>query len=136
MGDRRRGRELALQMLYRHELSGAHSDDVEEDFEALRKVDGTVRSFSLGLFDGVVGNLDEIDAELERQTSNWRLDRLAAVDRNILRLATFELLFESETPAAVVINEAIEIAKRFGSDQSPRFINGVLDGLRRRKRPS
>lgn len=136
MGDRRRGRELALQMLYRHELSGEQTDGLEEDFEALRKVDQQVRTFSLGLFGGVVEHLTEIDAELEQQTSNWRLDRLAAVDRNILRLATFELLFETQTPPAVVINEAIEIAKRFGSDQSPRFINGVLDGLRRRKRSS
>ena len=75
----------------------------------------------------------EIDAELVRQTAHWRLERLAAVDRNILRLAMYELIYESDTPHAVVIDEAIEIAKKFGAKDSGRFVNGVLDGFVKRR---
>jgi N utilization substance protein B len=80
-----------------------------------------------------VDHLEEIDGELARQTANWRLERLAAVDRNILRLAMYELLFQAETPHAVVIDEAIEIAKKYGAEESARFVNGVLDGFVKRR---
>ena len=86
-----------------------------------------------GLLRGTLEHLAEIDQELERQTVHWRLDRLAAVDRNILRLAMYELLFLSDTPPAVVIDEAIEIAKKYGAEDSPRFVNGVLDGFLKRR---
>ena len=133
MGERRRARELALQMLYRHELAAASVESMLEDFDELRRAPERVREFALHLVRGTLGRLPEIDAELSEQTTNWRLERLAAVDRNILRLAAYELLYEPDTPPAVVIDEAIEIAKRFGADESARFVNGVLDGLRRRR---
>ena len=133
MGERRRARELALQMLYRHELAGDPPEAMVADFDELRKASEGARRFALELATGVLEHLEELDRELAIQTANWRLDRLAAVDRNILRLAAFELLHRPGTPPAVVIDEAIELAKRFGSAESPRFVNGVLDGLHRRK---
>jgi len=135
MGQRRRARELALQMLYRHELASASVESMLEDFEELRRAPEQVREFALRLVRGTLERLPEIDAELAAQTANWRLERLAAVDRNILRLAAYELLYEPEIPPAVVLDEAIEIAKKFGADESARFVNGVLDGLRRRRVP-
>ncbi len=103
------------------------------DFEELGKASEGIRTFAVELASGVLDNLEELDHELSIQTANWRIERLAAVDRNILRLAAFELLHHPETPPAVVIDEAIELAKRFGAGESARFVNGVLDGLRRRK---
>jgi len=132
MGERHRARELALQMLYRHELSGGDPGTMADDFDELRKAPEGTRRFAMELARGVLENLDALDQDLSIQTANWRLERLAAVDRNILRLAAFELL-HLETPPAVVIDEAIELAKRFGAGESARFVNGVLDGLRRRK---
>ena len=85
---------------------------------------------------GTIGRRDEIDARLAEQADNWRLDRMAAVDRNILRLAMYELLFAPDTPPAVVIDEAVEIAKRFGSERSSQFVNGVLDGFLHRGQPA
>ncbi len=133
MGERRRARELALQMLYRHELSGGDPEGMVEDFDELRRAPEGVRRFALRLSRGVLDHLEEVDRELAIQTANWRLERLAAVDRNILRLAAYELLHEPDTPPAVVIDEAIEIAKKFAAGESARFVNGVLDGLRKRR---
>ncbi|MCP4902844.1 MAG: transcription antitermination factor NusB [bacterium] len=133
MGTRRRARELALQLLYQFELTGAQLEDMQRDFEEWQSAPPAAREFAEGLVSGVLENLEEVDSELERQTSHWRIDRLAAVDRNILRLALYELLFQSDTPHAVVIDEAIEIAKRFGAEESARFVNGVLDGFVKRR---
>lgn len=137
MGLRRRARELTLQLLYQRELTRAEPEEMQEHFEEWKSSSQGVRTFATRLLDGVLSNMEEIDRELGAQTSHWRLDRLAAVDRNILRLAFYELLYQQETPPAVVIDEAIEIAKRFGSGESARFVNGVLDGfLKRQRRPS
>ncbi len=106
---------------------------MQEDFEEWLGASEGVREFADMLLRGALAHLGEIDAELEHQTAHWRLDRLAAVDRNILRLAMCELLFFDDTPHAVVIDEAIEIAKKFGAEESPRFINGVLDGFVKRR---
>jgi N utilization substance protein B len=136
MGTRRKARELTLQLLYQRELTRANPEEMQANFEEWKGSSESIRRFANQLLDGVLLNLDEIDRELTAQTSHWRLDRLAAVDRNILRLAFYELLFQRDTPAAVVIDEAIEIAKRFGSGESARFVNGVLDGfLKRTGRP-
>lgn len=134
MGMRRRARELALQMLYQSELAGADESRLESDFEELRKSDSEVRSFAMELYSGTLEHRAEIDRLLGEQTAHWRLDRLATVDRNILRLAMFELIYQTETPAPVVIDEAIEVAKKFGAGDSARFVNGVLDGYVRRRR--
>ncbi len=129
MGVRRRGRELALQILYQHELAGTAADDIFPSFEELQQAPEAAREFAMALVKGVMSRRDEIDAHLGGQADHWRLERMAAVDRNILRLALFELLFERDTPPAVVIDEAVEIAKRFGSERSSQFVNGVLDGF-------
>lgn len=133
MGRRRRARELALQLLYQYELTGASPEAMQAGFEEWRNSTDVVRAFADALLRGTLDRLADIDAELSQQTTHWRLERLAAVDRNILRLAMFELLFEPETPHAVVIDEAIEIAKRYGAKDSGRFVNGVLDGFIKRR---
>ena len=133
MGTRRRARELALQLLYQYELTDASPEEMQAGFEEWRSATDVVRGFADELLRGTLDRLEEIDEELSRQTTHWRLERLAAVDRNILRLAMYELLFEVETPHAVVIDEAIEIAKRYGAKDSARFVNGVLDGFIKRR---
>ena len=135
MGVRRRGRELALQILYQHEMSGTPLDVIFAAFDDLKDAPAVARDFAVALVRGVTDRRPELDRELEGQADNWRLERMAVVDRNILRLALFELRFDRGTPPAVVIDEAIEIAKRFGSERSGQFINGVLDGLLHRIRP-
>ncbi|MGD1148320.1 MAG: transcription antitermination factor NusB [Thermoanaerobaculaceae bacterium] len=129
MGVRRRGRELALQMLYQHELAGADVDTIVVSFDELLQAPEAVREFAISLARGVISRLAELDAHLVDQADNWRLERMAAVDRNILRLAIYELIFAGDTPPVVVIDEAVEIAKRFGSERSSQFVNGVLDGF-------
>ena len=133
MGTRRRARELALQLLYQFELTDATPEEMQSGFEEWRTAADGVRDFADQLLRGTLDRLDDIDEELGRQTTHWRLERLAAVDRNILRLAMYELMFEGETPHAVVIDEAIEIAKRYGTKDSGRFVNGVLDGFVKRR---
>lgn len=133
MGTRRRSRELALQLLYQNELTEASPEDMQEGFEEWQGSPEGVREFADRLLRGTLAKLAEIDEELGRQTTHWRLERLAAVDRNILRLAMYELIYETGTPHAVVIDEAIEIAKKFGAKDSGRFVNGVLDGFVRRR---
>ena len=133
MGTRRRSRELALQLLYQNELTEASPEDMQEGFEEWQGAPEGVREFADRLLRGTLAKLSEIDEELGRQTTHWRLERLAAVDRNILRLAMYELIYETGTPHAVVIDEAIEIAKKFGAKDSGRFVNGVLDGFVRRR---
>ena len=133
MGLRRRARELALQLLYQHEHTGADLDAMQTDFDEWVSASEDVREFADFLLRGTLANLEELDDELARQTAHWRLERLAAVDRNILRLAMFELVHEPDTPPAVVIDEAIEIAKKYGAEESGRFVNGVLDGFIKRR---
>jgi len=133
MGVRRRGRELALQMLYQHELAGTDVATMETSFDELRQAPEAVREFAVSLAGGVIARLPELDGRLVDQADNWRLERMAAVDRNILRLALYELLYAEDTPPAVVIDEAVEIAKRFGSERSSQFVNGVLDGFLHRR---
>jgi len=129
MGFRRQARELALQLLYQRELTGAEPRQMQAHFEEFASAPEPVQRFANELLDGVLAHLEQIDSSLSLQTAHWRLERLAAVDRNILRVALYELQFEHNTPPAVVIDEAIEIAKRFGSAESARFVNGVLDGF-------
>ena len=133
MGTRRRARELALQLLYQYEVTGAAPEHMQANLEDWGGATETTRDFADRLLRGALAHLDEIDGELTQQTAHWRLERLAAVDRNILRLAMFELLFQQETPHAVVIDEAIEIAKKYGAEESARFVNGVLDGFVKRR---
>jgi N utilization substance protein B len=132
MGARRKARELAVQMLYQYDLSGNAPDMIIETFEDLQKSKPNTREFAAKIFRGTVDHLSDIDGMIQAQSDNWRLSRMAVVDRNIIRLSVYEFLHESETPKLVVIDEAIEIAKKFGNDKSSQFINGILDGILKR----
>ena len=136
-GGRRRARECALQVLYQLDLSGP-SLDVEEalavffaaglDAEEERLTDEAAQ-FSRQLVRGVAERLPELDTALQKAAQHWRVERMTRVDRNILRLGAWELRHCPETPARVVLNEAIELAKRFGTEESGSFVNGLLDRL-------
>jgi transcription antitermination protein NusB len=132
MGSRRKAREFALQMLYQAEASGTPMAEVAASFWGGRDADPEVRTFADRLASGTASSLDEIDAILRESLENWRLERLAIVDRNILRLAVYEFLHETETPPIVVIDEAIEVARRFGGEDSSQFANGILDAVRKK----
>jgi N utilization substance protein B len=119
-----------LQLLFQRDLNPAVDQATVEQFARDRLRDPGLEQFCLGLYQGVASHGSEIDERLAQAAENWRLPRMAAVDRNVLRLGAYELLFTPETPPVVALNEAIELARRFGSADSPGFINGVLDRLR------
>lgn len=129
MGVRRKSREIALQALYQAEMCDSDESFATlcENFEVPKKAVPYART----LVDGVRAHRREIDDMILSHARNWRLERMSVVDRNLLRIGVFELIYLSdEVPATVVINEAIEIAKRFSADDSPSFINGILDAVR------
>lgn len=132
MGSRRKARELALQMLFQFDVSGNTPPVILTTFEDLQRVKPNVRDFAARVFEGTVRNIDSIDAMIVQQAVNWRLERMAVVDRNIIRMSVYEFLHESDTPKLVIIDEAVEIAKKFGTQKSSQFINGVLDGILKR----
>ena len=127
MGIRRKGRELALKALYQIEITGDASPRALEFFFGHFQGSAKAREFALRLIEGVLDHREEIDWLIEQCAHNWKLSRMARVDLTILRLATYELLFCPDIPMNVSIDEAIEIGKRYGSDDSGTFINGVLD---------
>lgn len=143
MGTRRRAREMALQTLYGMEFTGFDvdaavdamcsraSEPPSEDAEIATMVRGgrEVQDFAEQLVRGVARELEAIDALLSQCSTNWKVPRMAAVDRNILRMATYELRYMTDIPPRVTLNEAIEIAKRYGSVDSSAFINGILDRI-------
>lgn len=136
-GRRRKAREIALQFLYQLEQVGAvDPEPYEAEFWARHPLDDDTRGFTSSLVHGVKHQQGQIDKRIAESTEHWDLDRMAVVDRNILRLAVYELLFEPGVPAKVAINEAIEIAKKFGTSESSRFINGVLDRIHKELRPA
>ena len=156
-GKRRMAREMAIQMLYQSDLGGsplrhifntfdlseylareAASEEKkralpiteeQEDFTQRKRRVSEAFEYAQMLVRGTVDNRERIDELIRSQADNWRLERMPPVDRNILRLAVFEMLHERDTPKLVVLDEAIELAKKFGSEQSGRFVNGLLDGL-------
>ena len=139
MTSRTRGREYALQVLYELDISGKDAEAAVDaywiNFETTGRPAGSpepdpaIKTFTQLLVSGVAKNLAEIDPMIERCSTNWRLDRMPRVDRNVLRLAAFELMHSADVPTKVVINEAIELGKRYGSEESGAFINGILDKL-------
>jgi N utilization substance protein B len=132
MGARRKARELALQMLYQHDLSGNPADTIIGTFEDLQKSKANTREFATKIFRGTLDHLAQIDEMIVAQADNWRIERMAVVDRNIIRMSIYEFLYETDTPKLVIIDEAIEIAKKFGTQKSSQFINGILDGILKR----
>lgn len=130
MGTRRKSRELVLQMLFQADMGKQSADQVRRTFWSEHNtVAEDVRNFAEDLFRVASDRATEIDGLIERHAEHWRMDRMAAVDRNLLRCSVAELLGFRDTPRAVVINEAIEIARRFSSPESVQFINGVLDSV-------
>ena len=132
MGARRKARELALQMLYQFDLSSNPPQQIVDTFEELQKSKPNTREFATKIFHGTIENLEKIDEMIAAQADNWRISRMAVVDRNIIRMSIYELLNEPETPKLVIIDEAIEIGKKFGTQKSSQFINGILDGILKR----
>lgn len=129
MGSRRKARECALQVLFQVDFLEQEPHQLLSLFWQSHPAKAEVRDFAERLVEGVWRNRAEIDALIQSHSTNWRLDRMPAVDRNILRLATYELLFERDIVSSVTLNEAIEIAKRFGTEESGAFVNGVLDPI-------
>ena len=129
MGVRREGRELALQALYSMDLNPLEMRTTLQLFRENIKAKGVVRAFAEDLFAGVILHREEIDRLIEEKSKNWAISRMGKVDLNIIRLAAFELYYRSDIPKNVTINEAIEVAKKFGTEDSPSFVNGILDEL-------
>jgi transcription antitermination protein NusB len=130
LGTRRKSRELVLQMLFQADMGKQSPDVVRKTFWAEREdVDEEARGFAEDLFRVASERLEEIDALIGRHTRHWKMDRMAAVDRNLLRGAVAEFLGYPQTPRPIVINEALEIARRFSTPESVQFINGVLDSV-------
>lgn len=135
MGARRKARELALQMLFEYDIAGTEPGEMFRRSADLQSAPEGIRVFAERLVSGTLRHRDDLDAIITRQADHWRLSRMPVVDRNILRLALFELLHEPETPRPVVIDEALEIAKRFSTPRSSQFINGILDGVLKSREP-
>jgi len=130
MTRRTRGREIALQVLYQEEQNpGIDPKEIRRFIERRLRGDRRLCEFAQSLVNGVREYQPRIDALITAAAENWRLDRMAAIDRNILRLSAFEMLFCPDVPAKVAINEALELAKRYSTAQSSRFVNGILDRL-------
>lgn len=129
MSSRRRGRELSLQMLYQLDMVRAGVEEVIRTFWSLQETlpAEEIKEFSEDLVRGAFEHSEEIDRLIEKTSSNWKISRMPVVDRNILRMAIYEFLYRNDIPANVTMNEAIELGKRFGSEESGAFINGVLD---------
>lgn len=130
MGVRREGREAAIQFLYQRDLGGGAGVSDLQEFYAFRGLSPSARRFCEGLVSGLLDHTADIDVALREHTQNYELERLSAVDRNILRLAIHEMLFCDDIPPVVSINEAIDIAKKYGTEESGRFVNGVLDKIK------
>ena len=129
MGTRRKSRELALQALYQGEQAGQNGLLVFEEFCAHFQVNKKSIPYAKKLLDGVQEKADAINQLISKYAENWRLERMSVIDRNILRLAVYEVHFQDDVPISVAINEAVEIAKHFSTDDSGPFINGILDSM-------
>ncbi|HKP87536.1 MAG TPA: transcription antitermination factor NusB [Blastocatellia bacterium] len=133
MGARRKARVCALQMLFQYDIAKPRLDELASTYwDAFgEEMNDVPREFSNNLALGAISHLGEIDDLIKRRAENWRIQRMAVVDRNILRLAIYEFLYETDTPKTVIINEALEIARRFSTFEATQFINGILDAIKR-----
>ena len=128
---RRHSRQLALQLLFQQEFQAKHTACEEEFWKEHQTVSDKVRAFATRIFQGVKAHQSKIDLLIQKFAVDWSIARMPVVDRNILRCAIYELVWEPDIPAVVTINEAIELAKRFADDEAQRFINGILDHILR-----
>jgi len=131
MGKRRKARESTLQILFQLEFNDSEPEKAFKLYWKDKRASKEVKDYCRWLIDGVVSHKESIDRNIQSVSEHWRLARMPVVDRNILRMAVFELLYEEDVAPAIVINEAIEIAKKFSGEQAAMFINGILDTLRK-----
>ena len=133
MGARRKARVCALQMLFQYDVARPRADELVDTYWTAfgEEIGDVAHDFANNLALGTISHLDEIDDLIQQRAENWRISRMAVVDRNILRLAIYEFLHERDTPKTVVINEALEIARRFSTFEATQFINGILDAIKR-----
>ena len=131
MGHRRAGRECALQMLYGRDVGGISDKEILRSYREMDEIAPQALEFAEQLFTGVAARLKELDKLIQSHAQNWRLSRMAAVDRNVLRLAAFELHSGGKSPDSAIINEAIELARKFSTQDSAQFVNGILDSIRK-----
>ena len=136
MKKRTRARELALQFLYQLDLRGPELLDEAKTFFRAEEEDKTAREFALKLVQGVAEHRVELDRSIRAVAMNWEIERMAVIDRNVLRMAAFELIFSPDIPPKVAINEAIELGKRYSTQNSGAFINGILDKIKDNARAS
>ena len=129
MGRRREGREAAIQYLFARDLQGEVKPGEPEEFWTLHSAKTSTRAFAESLIQGVIKHQEQIDSSITKLLENFSFERLAAVDRNVLRVASYELLYCLEVPTPVILNEAIDIAKALSAGESGSFVNGVLDKL-------
>ena len=129
MRKRTKARECALQILYTVDICKGDSAEVLEKYWIENQEDLQVKEFSLELVNGTLDRVNDIDTLISQYADNWRIERMAVIDRNIIRMATYELLYVIDIPPKVSINEAVDLAKKFGDDESGRFVNGVLDKI-------
>ena len=130
MGSRRKSRELAMQFLYSLELNDQDAKEALPGFWEMNPTDDMCREFASELILGTIERRDEIDGVIGKFTINWDLERIALVDRNVLRVAIYEMLFREDIPPVVSINEAVDIAKKFSTSESGKFVNGILDKVK------
>ena len=130
MGRRRAARQAAVQFHFWRDAHRGNAPERIEDFWEFCPTKANVREFAQPLIDGMIGHLPDIDAKIKQYTENYDIGRLSAVDRNVLRLAIYEMLYRDDIPPVVSINEAIELAKTFGGSDSGRFVNGILDRVK------
>ncbi len=133
MRKRTKAREYVLQMLYQVDITGGNWEDILKNFwesKDLEDISGELKDFSAGLLQGTVAHMQEIDNQISKYAANWQLERMAFVDRNIMRLGSFELLFREDIPPKVAINEAVELAKKYSGFESGKFVNAILDKIK------
>jgi N utilization substance protein B len=132
MGKRRKARECALQILFQLDFDDSQPEKIIEQYWQQKKAIKEIRQYTDWLVKGIISHKKDIDGIIQSVSEHWRINRMAVVDRNILRMAVFELLFEQNVAAAIVINEAIEIAKKYSDEQAATFVNGLLDAARKK----
>ena len=132
MGKRRKARESTLQILFQLEFDRSQPDTAIRQYWADKQASDEIKTFVRWLVEGILTHQERIDTLIQSVSKHWRLSRMAVVDRNILRLAVFELLYEENITPAIVINEAIEIAKKYSNEEAAKFVNGLLDAVRKK----
>ena len=135
MRKRTRARESALQVLYQMDITGQDVQEALENYWTAREDEDKVKEFSRLLTKGTAENMEMIDSLISRYAENWEIKRMAVIDRNVMRLAVYELLYLEDIPPKVSINEAIELAKKFGDSESGKFVNGIIDKINKCEEP-